>query len=267
MPMLKRLLITGAGGGLGRLMRERLKPLAEVLRLSDIVDIGAAGDGEEVVTCDLADPAAVLALVEGCDGVLHLGGVSVEDKFSKILAANIQGVTNLYEAARAHGQPRIIFASSNHTVGFWRQDQHLGAQCTLKPDGFYGVSKCFGEAVASMYFHKFGQETAIVRIGSCFPEPVNHRMLSTWMSPDDFASLIACVFRTPMLGCPIVYGVSDNDSRWWDNEAASFLGWKPKDNSERFRAKLDATLPRPAKDAVDAIYQGGKFCADPIFPE
>jgi uronate dehydrogenase len=137
----------------------------------------------------------------------------------------------------------------------------------MKPDGLYGVSKCFGEALARMYFEKFGQETAIVRIGSCMEKPSNHRMLSTWMSYDDFADLIGRIFTVPMLGCPVIWGVSDNDSRWWDNSAARFLGWRPKDNSERFRAEIDASVEKPAPDAPLAKYQGGQFVRDPIFAE
>jgi uronate dehydrogenase len=263
----KRLLVTGAAGGLGRAMRPRLKGFAEMLRLSDISDLGEAAPHEELVSCDLGDAAAVNRLVEGCDGILHLGGISVEDKFSKILNANLLGLYNLYEAARAHGQPRILFASSNHTVGFYRQDEYIDAKAPMRPDGLYGVSKCFGEALARMYFEKFGQETALVRIGSCMDKPKNHRMLSTWMSYDDFHSLIECVFRAPMLGCPIIWGISDNDSKWWDNSHATYLGWRPKDNAERFRAELEAEQGRPPADSPFSVYQGGMFTQDPIFPE
>lgn len=261
---MNRLLITGAAGGLGRLCRARLAHLANTLRLSDIDDLGAAGPKEELVRCDLGDEAAVADLVAGCDGVVHLGGISVEDRFDPILNANIRGVYNLYEAARAHGMPRIVFASSNHTIGFHPQDRHLTVHDPMKPDGLYGVSKCFGEAMASMYHSKFGQETAIVRIGSCFEKPRDHRMLATWLSPDDFVSLIETVFRVPRLGCPIVWGVSDNDELWWDNSASRYLGWRARDSSARFRDEIYATLPLPPEDAPEAVYQGGKFTADTI---
>jgi uronate dehydrogenase len=264
---LKRLLITGAAGGLGRAMRQRMARHADVVRVSDIAELGDAAPHEEVVQCDLGDADAVMKLVEGCDGILHLGGISVEDKFSKILNANLLGLYNLYEAARAHGHPRILFASSNHTIGFYRQDQHIDVTAPMRPDGLYGVSKCFGEALARMYFEKFGQESALVRIGSCMEKPKNHRMLSTWMSYDDFDSMIECVFRAPMLGCPVIWGVSDNDSKWWDNSHAAYLGWRPKDNSEQFRAMLDATMEKPGPNAALSLYQGGQFTEDPIFPE
>ncbi len=138
----------------------------------------------------------------------------------------------------------------------------------LKPDGLYGVSKCFGEALARMYFEKFGQETALVRIGSCMEKPKNHRMLSTWMSYDDFLSMIECIFRAPRLSAARSSGVARTTTpRWWDNSHVSYLGWHPKDNAERFRAEIDATVVKPRPDDPIAIYQGGPFVKDPIFAE
>lgn len=262
--MLNRLLITGAQGQLGRVLRDRLAPLALTLRLADIVPIPDVRPNEEAVTCDLADPAAVDAMVAGCDGIVHLGGISVEAPFDPILQANILGLYNLYEAARRHGQPRIFFASSNHTIGFYPQTQRLGPDCTFRPDSLYGVSKIFGEALARMYFEKFGQETALVRIGSATPAPENHRMLASWLSHDDLTSLIAAIFAVPQLGCPVIWGASANDAGWWDNSHLDWLGWHPKDNAETFRAMIDATVPKPAADDPLRVWQGGTFTQIPI---
>lgn len=261
---MKRLLITGAAGRLGSMCRKRLTHLAEILRLSSRSDLGRAEPHEEIMRCDLADKAAVADLVAGCDGIVHLGGQAVEASWEVIRSANIDGMFNLYEGARKHGVSRILFASSNHAIGFHRQTQRLDASAPTRPDGLYGVSKVFGEALASMYHDKFGIETACVRIGSCFPEPNNHRMLATWMSYDDFVRLIERVFTVPVLGCPVIYGVSNNDAAWWDNSAVSYLGWKPRDNAEEYRRRLDAEKSPPKPDAPDAIYQGGKFTADGI---
>lgn len=260
---MKRLLITGAGGGLGGMLRQRLGHMAEVLRLSDIAPMAPAAPGEEVVICDLADGAAVRDLVAGCDGIVHLGGISVEREFDLIEAANLRGVYNLYEAARAHGHPRILFASSNHVVGYHPQTARLGPDCPLRPDSLYGVSKAYGEAMAHLYHDKFGQETAIVRIGSCTPAPTDWRMLSTWLSENDFVALIEAVFRAPHLGCPVIWGASDNDAGWWEN-TAGHLGWRPKDNSAAHAAHVHRTVPRPEADASVARYQGGVFTDEPI---
>ncbi|ASP22187.1 uronate dehydrogenase [Antarctobacter heliothermus] len=261
---MNRLLITGAAGGLGHALRSRLSHLAHTIRLSDVADLGDAAPHEEIVPCDLADKAAVDALVEGCDGIVHFGGKSIEGTWEVIRDSNIEGVYNLYEAARKHGHPRIVFASSNHAVGFYRQDQVIDNTVYPQPDGLYGVSKVFGEMMASAYWNKFGQETAVVRIGSSFDEPKTHRMLSSWMSYGDFVSLIERVFDVPRLGCPVIYGVSDNDTVWWDNTKVAWLGWRPQDNSETFRAKLDASEAKFPGDAPDVVYQGGSFTADGI---
>ncbi len=261
---MKRILITGAAGQLGTILRETLKPHAEELRLSDITEITDLGPNESFVPCDIADGEAVKSLVEGCDGVVHLGGISVEKNFDLIEAANLRGVYNLYEAARLYGQPRIIFASSNHTIGYYRQEQRLKHTDPFKPDGLYGVSKIFGEAVASLYHDKFGQESALVRIGSCTPKPENWRMLSTWISPRDFTSLIMAAFTAPRLGCTVVWGQSANDMGWWDNSHAAFLGWVPQDNSQDYAEEIRRTVPRPGPEDSVAKYQGGVFTDEPI---
>ena len=227
--------------------------------------MGEAQPNEEIVYCDLGDKTAVEELVNGCDGIVHMGGQAVEGSWEVVKTANIDGMFNLYEGARKSSiKPRILFASSHHVTGFHNQTTRLDASSPTRPDGLYGVSKVFGEALARMYYDKFKIETACVRIGSCFPEAPSHRMLSSWMSADDFMELIERVFSVTRLGCPIIYGVSDNTSSWWDNRKVSYLGWRPKDNSEQFRAKLDAEQIQPKLDDPDAIYQGGLFCTDGI---
>lgn len=256
---MKRLLITGAAGGLGSLARRRLTGLAATLRLSDIAPLGTAAAHEELAPCDLADFPAVQALVAGCDGIVHFGGVSVERSWAEILPANIVGTYNIYEAARLQGVKRIFFASSNHAIGFYKRETRIDATDPVRPDSLYGVSKCFGEALARYYYDKYGVETAVVRIGSCFPEPKDHRMMATWLSEDDLVRLVERVFTAPRLGYATVFGASDNEEQWWDNRCAGFLGWRPKDSSEQFRAAVDARCEKPESEAPVNRYQGGSF--------
>ncbi|AKJ31090.1 NAD-dependent epimerase/dehydratase family protein [Caldimonas brevitalea] len=255
----RRLLLTGAAGGLGRQLRQRLKAYCDVLRLSDIADLGAAAPGEELVPARLEDRAAVLALLDGVDGVVHLGGVSVEAPFEPILAANIVGVYHLYEAARLNGLKRVVFASSNHVTGYYRQDEVIDAQAPLRPDGLYGVSKAFGENLSRFYFDRYGIETVCLRIGSSFPEPKDRRMLATWMSFDDLERLVMASLTAPVVGHTIVYGTSDNTTRWYDNRCARHLGFRPLDSSEPFRAAVEARQPTLDHQDPAVIYQGGAF--------
>jgi uronate dehydrogenase len=255
----KRILLTGAAGGLGRVLRERIGAWAEVIRLSDIGDMGAARDGEEIVRCDLADKAAVLAMMEGVDVVLHFGGLSTEYAFEDIMQANILGTANVYEAAHKCGVKRIVFASSNHAVGFYKTTDVIDADAPTRPDTFYGVSKCFGEQLSRYYYDRTGIETVCVRIGSSFPEPKNLRMMTTYFSYDDLVELLRCSLFAPRVGHTIVFGMSDNAGTWWDNTKAAHLGFKARDSSSKFAHLFPASSEYPAADDVTTIYQGGPF--------
>ncbi|SAI65915.1 NAD dependent epimerase/dehydratase family protein [Bordetella ansorpii] len=262
-PRFNRLLLTGAAGGVGRAIRPRLAAYARHVRLSDLpaalqAQAEPLGPHEEALPCDISDRAAFDALVQDCDAVVHLGGVSVERPFEEILEANIKGVFNLYEAARRHGVQRIVFASSNHVTGFYRQDEVIDTHARRRPDGYYGVSKSFGEDMAQLYFDRYGIETVSIRIGSLFPEPVDRRMMASWISLDDFDALLhGCLF-TPEVGHTVVYGMSANKKVWWDNRHAARLGYAPQDTSEVFRDKIDAQ-PALAPDDPAVTLQGGKF--------
>ena len=256
---LKRLLVTGAAGGIGKAIRTKLAPLAEIVRLSDRAGLGEAASHEEIVYCELTDKDSVDKMVAGCDGIVHLGGQSVEADWDTVRDSNIEGLYHLYEAASKHKIGRIFFASSNHVIGFHNRETLLDAQSEMRPDSLYGVSKGFGELLAQYYFDKFAIESALVRIGSCFPKPLNRRMLSTWLSEGDLAELIKKVYAADRLGCTVVYGVSDNPSTWWDNKHAKFLGWTPKDSSEVF--EKEGYLLEENIDSNDPAvrFQGGPF--------
>jgi len=260
-PVFSRLLLTGAAGGLGRELRPRLRRLARVLRVSDVVAMAPAEAGEEVATADLKDAAAVDAVVAGCEAIVHLGGISVEGPFEPILQANIVGVWNLYEAARRHAVKRIVFASSNHVTGFYRQDEVVSPLDPVRPDSHYGVSKAFGENLSRFYFDRYGIETVCLRIGSSFPEPRDRRMLATWLSYDDLERLVVASLTAPVVGHSIVYGMSDNTTTWWDNTPARHIGFRPKDSSEPFRAAREASQPSLDRDDPTVRLQGGGYVA------
>lgn len=254
-----RILLTGAAGGLGRTLRERIKPWADIVRLSDLSVLGVAAAGEEIVYCDLADRGTMLSLLEGVDAVLHLGGISVEDRFEPIMQANILGLVNLYEAVHKAGVKRVVFASSNHAVGFHENTGVIDTDAATRPDGYYGVSKCFGENLSRYYFDRFGIETVCVRIGSVLPQPTTRRTMVTWLSPDDFVELLRCSLMTPRVGHTIVYGSSDNDAQWWDNSKARHLGFRPRDSSRQFAHLFPDTGERPSADDLPSRYVGGPF--------
>jgi uronate dehydrogenase len=259
-PPFNRLLLTGAAGGLGRVLRPRLAPWCRTLRLSDCAPMAEAAAHEEVQIAALEDAAAMLALLDGVEAVVHLGGVSTEQPWTPILQANIVGLYNLYEAARKQGVKRVVFASSNHVTGYYRQDEVIDAAAPVRPDGLYGLSKAFGENLSRLYFDRHGIETVCLRIGSATPAPENRRMLSTWLSHDDLARLVVAALTAPLVGHTIAFGMSDNAQSFWDNRLARHLGYRPQNRSDDHRAAVMASQPTWL-DTTDTVvqHQGGVF--------
>ena len=262
-----RLLVTGAAGNLGKLLRGALPVHCETLRLSDRGDLGEAAPHEELIEADVGDADAMMEMTKDVDMVIHMGGQSVEGSWDDVLNANIVGFYNMYEGCRKNGVKRLVWGSSNHAIGFYPRTQVLDASVYPRPDTNYGVSKVFGEAVAQYYWDKYHFETVSIRIGSCFPEPMDRRMLATWLSPQDFVHLIERCLICPRVEHTVVYGVSDNNERLWDNWMAAHLGFRPKDNAERFREKVEAASPQAPIDDPMFRYHGGGFAGQPHFDD
>ncbi len=258
---MKRVLITGAGGGIGRSLRETLQGLYPILRLSDRVALAPAREGEEVDRTELSDMTAVERMVADVDGIVHLGGISGENEWPVILEGNLIGLYNVFEAARRAGVKRIVFATSNHAVGFYPREQHIDHRVVPRPDSRYGVSKAFGEALASLYSDKHGIGVLCTRIGNFGEKPIDKRRLSIWISPRDYTQLVRIGLEHPDVRYEIVYGVSNNRRSWYDNSNAVRLGYRPQDDSEPYaEAVLAAEAGQPA-DPIAEHYQGGTFCA------
>jgi len=257
-PPFDTLLLTGAAGTLGRALADPLRPLCRELRRSDLAGPLAALNDPATVPCDLADSAAVLQLLQGVQAVVHLGGISVEGPWMPILQANIHGLHNLYEAARRQGVKRIVFASSNHVTGCYEQGRRTHPSEPPRPDGNYGLSKMFGEGIASLYWDRYGIQTVCLRIGTATPAPPDRRGLSTWISLRDLASLVSAALTAPDVGFLVAYGMSGNTRAWWDTqEAWSRLGFVPQDDSETHAASV-LHLVQP-EGSPAARLQGGVF--------
>lgn len=255
-----RVLITGAAGNIGRTLRAHLKGRYALLRLTDIAPQEDAGAGEEVATVDIGDMAALENSMRGIDCVIHLAGVPEEAPWDKVLPLNIEGCYNVFEAARRAGVRRVVFASSNHAVGFHRRETFIDTRVEPRPDGRYGVSKVFGEAVGRLYADKYGLSVACLRIGSFRPDnrPSESRHLLTWISHRDMAQLARRCLEHPGYHFVVVYGVSNNLRNRWDNTPVKFLGYRPQDNAEDFAAQVLATSP--PEDPVAAQFHGGMYC-------
>jgi uronate dehydrogenase len=257
---MQRVLVTGAAGGIGSRLRGLLEGVYPHIRLSDLAPPADLAADETFVAADLADMRQVERAVAGVEGIVHLGGFSVEGPWETILQANIVGCYNLFEAARRNGVERVVFASSNHVVGFYPRQRRIGIDSAVRPDSRYGASKAFGEALAALYAFKHGLRVTCIRIGNVGDLPADRRRLSIWLAPADLVQLIRIGLEHPDIRHEIFYGISDNARGWWDNAAAFRFGYRPQGRAEDHR---DAALAADTKpDPVGDWYQGGPYCSD-----
>src|SRR5262249_48801686 len=166
------------------------------------------------------------------------------------------------EAARRAGVKRVVFASSNHAIGFYPRSQRIGVDVRVRPDSRYGVSKAFGEALGALYAFKHGLRVTCLRIGNVADLPVDRRRLSIWLKPEDLVQLIRIGLEHPDIRYEIFFGASDNDRGWWDNAAAFRHGYRPTGRAETHRDAALAAQQGLAPDPIGDWYQGGPFCSD-----
>jgi nucleoside-diphosphate-sugar epimerase len=265
-----RLLVTGAAGNMGRLLRPLLSREGRIVRLADLVEIDDPGPGEEVVAADLTDADAMAKACQGVDAVLHLGGLSLEASFDDILAVNVLGTQNLLRGAVEAGVPKVILASSNHAAGFYRRgdvppgSDGLPGDVPPRPDTYYGWSKAAIESLGSLYHSRYGIDVTALRIGTCFVEPTDVRALATWLAPSDAARLIEAALAVREPGFRVVWAISDNTRRWFSLAGARALGYEPAENAERFAEARIAADGEP--DLSDPLHNlvGGGFVKAPL---
>ena len=254
----KPVLLTGASGALGRSLTKALAAQGWTLRLTDIAPFpDPLPDGGSFTQADLQDGITLLRLAEGCEAILHFGGTSTDRPFEEVLGANLRGLYHVYEAARRE-QARVIFASSNHSIGFHERSEMLDADCAFRPDSFYGLSKAYGELMGQLYWDKHGVRSVSIRIGSSFVEPKDERMLSTWLSYGDLARLVARCVLSDAVECDVVWGASDNSRSWWRGDARGKLGWAPQDSAD---THANAVAGKVSDSPVQERFQGGGYCA------
>jgi uronate dehydrogenase len=259
---MQNVLMTGAAGDVGTRLRKLLNGVYPHIRISDIRRPSNLQPDEDFVAADLGEYAQVEKIVAGMDGIVHLGGFSVEGPWETIHKSNIVGCYNVFEAAYRAGVKRVVFASSNHAIGFYPRDRRIGVDVTVRPDSRYGVSKAFGEAMGALYAYKHGLCVTCLRIGHVGDAPIDKRRLSVWIKPEDLVSLVRIGLEHPDIQFEIFYGTSDNAAGWWDNSNAARFGYKPQGRAEDFRMQAMAAQAKLPPDPVGDRYQGGSYCSN-----
>lgn len=262
--MLKKIVLTGALGTLGSVLRAPLAAMCGRLVSVDLAADAETGPNESYVRADVAEMAEVAPLMAGADMVVHFAAIPDERPFEELLRPNFIGAYNVWEASARAGVRRIVYASSVHAVGMWETNAGIDTDAAHRPDTFYGLSKCFAEDMGRMYWEKRGLESVHLRIFSATEAPGDARALGTWLSRPDLIQMVTRAVEAPVTGFCVVHGVSANDRAPVSNARAAFLGYRPRDNAEAHAPAILAA--EPARDPQDPAHSrlGGPFAAVPL---
>ncbi len=253
----KRILLTGAAGGIGSAFF-RATSEAYTFRLADRNTTSMVGNvthDHEIHQFDIADPSACQLACRDVDVVIHLAAIPDPhaDFYPSLLDNNIRGTYNVFRAAKDQGCQRVIFASSSQVVAGYPRDVQVHTESPLRPMSMYGVSKCFGEAVASYFAHAESLSSIVIRIGAYdlnaddanwLRQDPSPQHLSGYVSERDLNHLLIRCIETPDVEFAIVHGISNNRFKRLDiTDTRNLLGYAPQDDAfDIFQADLQKWL-------------------------
>jgi uronate dehydrogenase len=237
------ILITGAHGSIGSMLRTSLRRPGRHLRLLDVIPPSPLEPREnaELITGSFLDPETIANASAGARAIVHLGGLSHAGySWPEYLEVNIHGTQVLANAARRAGVERVVYASSNHAVGFapLRPDDVVPDYEFPRPDSYYGVSKVASEGLLSLYHDRYGLDAICLRIGSYRERPFDLRSLWSWLSPGDCTRLVEAALTTANPGFRVVWGVSANSRSHVSLAEGRAIGYEPLDNAEDFASEI-----------------------------
>jgi uronate dehydrogenase len=251
----RRVLVTGASGRIGRFLVSALLDANFEVSALDIVAAPDADPRARHLLLDMNDREQIRTALAGHDALIHLAANPLAQEWSEVEAANITGAVSVLEAAGELGIGKLIFASSIHICGYAKLDDHFHAGMALCPDGPYGVSKAFGEAVARHVHERFGPDVVVLRIGTCRAKPLTLRERTTWISPDDFVRLVLACLQPAVTGYRMLWAFSGNSFANIDRTDWNAIGYRPRDNADNYLAEL--TNPEAGTPGEGRI--GGRF--------
>ncbi len=252
-----KILITGAAGRIGQTLTQAFEGRYPLLRLFDRAPIKTSHQNTQSIMGELSDRVALDAAMKDINCVIHLAAIAEERPFEELVEPNIMGAYQLFEAARLAGVSRVIYASSIQAVGFNRLEAGVTQGSPIRPSGFYGVTKAFGEALGRLYADKYGLSVACLRIASFEPEPQDQRQLATWLSPSDCVELFKACIEADPFSFATVYGVSANTRSVVKDKGPAAINFQPGDDAELFLRAIEFD---PELKTATSLFAGGAYC-------
>jgi nucleoside-diphosphate-sugar epimerase len=247
----RHVLVTGAAGNIGSYFAEHTHQRYE-LRLmvrpqEEKDDVDRIREFGEVVSADLCDLVRMKEIARGIDTILHLAAnPSPNATWDSVRDDNITGTYNTFVAAKVAKCRRVIYASSIHAVSGYPPDVQVKTSEPVNPGDLYGVSKCFGEALARYMAEKEGISAICLRIGAFQPTEAAKKasgvgMLDAWVSQRDLNQLIEKCIDVENLKFAILHGLSNNRFKRLDiSDARELVGYQPQDDMTEVNERLKA---------------------------
>jgi UDP-glucose 4-epimerase len=242
----RKVLVTGAAGNIGSYFAQHSHQrydLRLMVRKSDETK-GIETFGETVLA-ELSELDRLKEICAGVDTVLHLAGnPSPNATWDSLRDDNITGTYHLYVAAKSAGVRRVVYASSIHAVSGYPRDVQVKTSEPVNPGDLYGVSKCFGEALARYMAEKEGISSICLRIGAFQPaeaarSPQGVGMLDAWVSQRDLNQLIEKCIDAEKIKFAIFHGLSNNRFKRLDiSDARALVGYEPVDDLAEINLRL-----------------------------
>ena len=164
---------------------------------------------ENVATASIGEYQTLLSHMEGVDVVIHLAAALKSDSWPDLLRDNIVGTRNVYEASKAQGVRRVVFASSHQTTRLYEDDEPyvsvlagrrppdgmrpITVDLPFRSSGLFGTSKAFGEILGRAYADHYGLSVLCIRIVQVNRENRPHG--PRWFSHDDVEQMVRRLYR------------------------------------------------------------------------
>lgn len=259
MPFDETILLTGAGGRLGMVLRAPLLAAGYRLRLTDCRTVRHLHTGETFHRARLGSNRAMRRVCGGVDAILHLGGVATEESWKNLAQGNVDGLVTVFEAARASGVSRMVFASTMHVLGLHRRDEPICEASEARPDTRYAATKLFGEAVCRQFAGKYGMAVTIVRIGHVVPD-IGARPLGQAISEHDLGRLLLLALGLTEPGLRVFHAVApQSGDTVTDGRLARDYGFRFDHPGYDQSSVLAALQDNPSLGARGMVYRGGDF--------
>ena len=233
-PIPHRVLVTGSAGTVGRTVCAALIERGHKVRG---LDTSPTPGVDDAVIGDIADRPTMLQAMDGCNTVVHLAAYPNDADFLDVLLApNVIGLYQVFDAARRHQVRRLVFASTMQIVSGAKDESAPLETDRTCPTNHYALTKVWAEQMGEMYARTYGMSILGMRIGWFVQNPDSAKKLKRisyqhlYLSPGDLGRFIIAAVDVEHTGYTTLYATSADGLGHHDLDSArEIIGYVPQD--------------------------------------